>query len=149
MFDLTLKPFNVDLIDECVDLYMETYSKEPWNESWESKDEIISFYKNHCANNYFLGFVAMKDKNIVGVSVGFLKPWIKGMEYYIDDFFVSSGYQRQGLGSKFMNEIKDELIKKNIHAIILSTERDYPSHKFYEKIGFNVLQDTVFLGMTF
>ena len=139
----------MDLIDECVDLYMKTYSQEPWNETWESRDVVVRFFKNHYANNYFCGFVAIKDGKVVAVSTGFLKPWIPGMEYYIDDFFVGYDCQGQGIGSEFMKAIKNELISQNIHAMILSTERDYPAHRFYEKIGFNVLQDTIFLGMEF
>lgn len=149
MSEFIIKQFTIDLIDECTDLYMKTYSQEPWNESWESRDVVVNFYKNHCANNYFLGFVAVQGEDIVGVSVGFLKPWIKGMEYYIDDFFVCPDYQGQGIGSKFMTAIKSELIMQNIHAIILSTEQGYSAHKFYEKVGFFVLQGTIFLGIEF
>jgi GNAT superfamily N-acetyltransferase len=89
---------------------MKTYSLEPWNESWSSRVVVEDFYKNHFKNNYFKGFVICKDESIIGVCVGFLKPWIKGMEYYIDDFFVCSDYQGQGIGSQFMTGIKNEMI---------------------------------------
>ena len=149
MSEIIIGKFKIEMLDECVDLYMKTYSQEPWNESWESRDIISNFYKNHYANNYFAGFVAIKDEKIVAVSVGFLKPWIKGMEYYIDDFFVSSDYHRQGIGSEFMAGIRKELISQNIRAIILSTERNYPAHKFYETLDFKVLDDTIFLAVEF
>ena len=149
MSDITIRKFTLDMLDECTDLYMKTYSQEPWNESWDSSNIISDFYKNHYANNYFIGFVAIKDEKIVGVSVGFSKPYIKGMEYYIDDFFVPTGYQRQGIGSKFMTAIKNELIAQNIHAIMLGTERNYPSHKFYESLGFKASEDTITLFITF
>jgi GNAT superfamily N-acetyltransferase len=126
---------------------METYSKEPWNEHWESKTVFENFYKNHIANNYFLGYLAMKDEKIVGVNVGFLKPWIKGMEYYIDDFFVVPEYHRQGIGSEFMAGIKNELAAQNVRAIILSTQRGYPAHKFYENNGFTVIEDSIVLAV--
>ena len=149
MSEIITRKFTMDMLDECVDLYMKTYSQEPWNESWDSRDVVADFYKNHYANNYFLGFVAMKDGKIVGVSVGFLKPYIRGMEYYIDDFFVSTDYHRQGIGSKFMTAIKNELISQKIHAIMLNTERGYPSHKFYESIGFQTEGDMVILFASF
>ena len=149
MNDIKIKNITFEMLDECADLYMNTYSQEPWNESWSSKDVVVNFYKNHYENNYFRGFVAIKNETIVGVSVGFLKSWIKGMEYYIDDFFIRPDYQGQGIGSKFMKAIKDELILQNIHAIILCTERDYPAYKFYEKMGFKSFQDTIYLGIEF
>ena len=149
MDEIIIRKFNIEMLDECVDLYMKTYSQEPWNESWDSRDIVSNFYKNHYANNYFLGFVAIKDEKIVGVSVGFLKPYIRGMEYYIDDFFVSLDYHRQGIGSKFIEAIKNELISEKIHAIMLNTERGYPSHKFYESVGFKTYEDTVILIASF
>jgi ribosomal protein S18 acetylase RimI-like enzyme len=128
---------------------MKTYSEEPWNESWESSEVVVNFFKNHYSNNYFVGFVAVKNKKIAAVSAGFLKPWIKGMEYYIDDFFVGIDYHRQGIGSTFMSAIKNELIAQNIHAIMLNTEREYPAYKFYESMGFTADKSAVILYATF
>jgi len=71
------------------------------------------------------------------------------MEYYIDDFFVSIDHHRQGIGAKFMTAIKDELIAQNIHAIILNTERGYPSHKFYLNLGFEAAEESIILYATF
>ena len=147
MKEIVIRSFTLDILSECSDLYMKTYSQEPWNERWSSRDVVDDFYRNHFTNNYFLGFVAYKDESVIGVCVGFLKPWIKGMEYYIDDFFVRSDYQGQGIGSEFLALVKSELVSQNIHAIILSTQRGYPAHKFYEKMGFSVLEDTIFLGI--
>lgn len=149
MSEVTIQEFNIELLDECVDLYMKTYSHAPWNESWESRDIISSFIKNHYANNYFIGFVAKKYNKVVGVSIGFSKPWIKGMEYYIDEFFVDIDHHRQRIGSKFMAGIKEELISKDIHAIILNTERGYPSQAFYESIGFKIEESMIILDISF
>jgi len=77
MSEIVVRTFDLGMLDDCVDLYMKTYSQEPWNETWDSRNVVASFYKNHYANNYFLGFAAVRDGEIVGVSVGFLKPYIK------------------------------------------------------------------------
>ena len=149
MNELIIQKFDLKRLDECVELYMKTYSQEPWNESWESKNVVIDFIKNHCKNNYFIGFIALLNEKVIAVSLGYKKPWINGMEYYIDEFFVSADYHRQGIGAKFMTAIKNDLMTQNIHAIILSTQRNYPAHKFYESLGFNVLEDTIFLAVEF
>jgi GNAT superfamily N-acetyltransferase len=147
--EVTVQRFDIDRLKECVNLYMKTYSREPWNESWESMDVVKNLFINHYKNNYFIGYIAIKNEKVVGVSLGFTKPWIKGLEYYIDEFFIDPDYQRQGIGSKLMTCIKDELIAMDIHAIILATNRGYPAHTFYEKEGFNVLESLIFLGMEF
>ena len=149
MDELKIQKFDIRRLDECVDLYVKTYSQEPWNESWESKNVVRDFIKNHYENNYFIGFIALFNGKIVAVSLGYKKPWIKGMEYYIDEFFVSPDYHRQGIGLKFMTAIKGDLISQNVRAIILSTEHNYPAHKFYESLGFEVLEDTILLATEF
>ena len=149
MQDITVQPFHLGLLDECVELYEKTYSRAPWNESWESKNIIAGFMKNHYANNYFRGFVAMQGNRVAGVSLGFLKPWINGMEYYIDEFFVDIEHHRQGIGSKLMSEIKKSLLAEDIHAIILSTERGYPAQSFYESLGFTVEETAIILEVSF
>ena len=149
MDKMTIRKFAAEMLDECAELYMSTYAQEPWNESWESKDVVADFFRNHFANNYFLGFVAVADEKIIGVSTGFLKPWIRGMEYYIDDFFVGNDYQRQGVGKQFMAGIKGELLSQNIHAIMLNTERSYPAYAFYTNVGFISDDSTVVMYSSF
>ena len=68
------------------------------------------------------------------------------MEYYIDQFCVKADYQRHGIGGRFL-----ELIEKNIHAngmnaIILNTEKGFPSEKFYLKNGFCSFEELVILA---
>ena len=149
MNTVKIRKFTSEMIDECADLYMKTYAQEPWCESWESRDVVVDFYKNHINNNYFIGFVAEKDKRIVAISVGFAKPWIKGLEYYIDDFLVCPDHHRQGIGIAFMDAIKSELAAQNIHAIILNTERGYPAQKFYEKCGFESAESSIIMYSVF
>jgi Acetyltransferases len=134
------------MIDECVDLYMDTFSKEPWNDEYESRQQVVDFFNNHFKNNYFLGYVAIIDKKIIALSIGMKKPWIKGMEYYIDEFCVSHLMQGQGIGSEFLKEIEILNEADGIDGMILNTEKGYPSHNFYIKNGFKTINDLIVLG---
>lgn len=134
------------MIDECVDLYMDTFSKEPWNDEYESRQQVVDFFKNHIKNNYFLGYVAIVDKKIIALSIGMKKPWIKGMEYYIDEFCVSYLMQGQGVGSQFLKEIEKITEVEGINGMILNTEKEYPSYNFYIKNGFKSINDLIVLG---
>ena len=49
---------------------------------------------------------------VIAMSLGSKKPWINGMEYYIDQFCVKAELQRHGIGRRFL-----ELIEENIHAV--------------------------------
>lgn len=134
------------MIDECVDLYIDTFSREPWNDVFESRVQVLNFFNNHIKNNYFLGYVAIIDEKITALSIGMKKPWIEGMEYYIDEFCVSYSMQGNGIGSEFLKEIEKMNELKGVNSIILNTEKGYPSYDFYIKNCFDLISDLVVLG---
>ena len=51
---LKLQRINKELVDKCVDLYIETFSKEPWNDVYESREQVVKLFNNHLNNNYFV-----------------------------------------------------------------------------------------------
>jgi GNAT superfamily N-acetyltransferase len=87
----------------------------------------------------------MLDRKIVALSAGMKKPWVKGMEYYIDEFCVSHKMQGKGIGSRFMKAIEENIRRKGLGGIILNTEKGFPSQRFYEKNGFKVIKDMIIL----
>lgn len=133
-------------LDECVDLFIDTFTREPWNDEYDSKEQVENFFINHMKNNYFLGYIGLIDEKVVALSLGMKKPWIVGMEYYIDEFCIGHEFQGKGIGSMFIKKIEDSLADENINGMILNTERGYPSYEFYIKNGFTVLGDLVILG---
>lgn len=146
MEDLFLLKINKQMLEECVDLYIETFTKEPWNDIYESREQVVKFFNNHYYNNYFIGYVALLDDKMVALSIGMKKPWIKGFEYYIDEFCVSYEMQGRGIGSWFIKAIEEDVQKQGINGMMLNTEKDYPSRKFFEKNGFITLGDLIVLG---
>lgn len=129
------------MINDCVDLYIETFTKEPWNDIYESRKQVVELFNN----NYFVGYAALLDDKVVALSIGMKKPWIEGFEYYIDEFCV--GYEMQGraIGSWFIKAIEEDIKEQGMNAMILNTEKNYPSQKFYEKNGFKTLSDLIIL----
>ena len=74
MEELILLEIKKHMIDDCVDLYIETFTKEPWNDIYESREQVARFFDNHFNNNYFVGYVALLDNKIVALSIGMKKP---------------------------------------------------------------------------
>ena len=146
MKKLVLLEMKKHMINNCVDLFIDIFTKEPWNDVYESREQVVSFFNNHFNNNYFLGYVAMLDDKIVALSLGMKKPWMEGMEYYIDQFCVSYKMHGRGIGSWFMKEIEESIKNQGMNGIILHTEKGYPSQMFYEKNGFKIINDLIVLG---
>ena len=146
MDNIKLLKIEEKMFDACVDLYMDTFSKEPWFDVYDSRNQVLNFFTNHYNNNYFVGYGGYLNDQLVALSIGMKKPWIKGFEYYIDEFCVSHQLQGKAIGSWFIKAIEDDIKKQGMNAIILNTEKDYPAQKFYEKNGFKVLEDLIFLA---
>jgi ribosomal protein S18 acetylase RimI-like enzyme len=112
-------------------------------------DDVRRMLESFSGMNSFTGYVLKDGESIISFSIGFIKPYINGNEYYIDQFCVDPFYQGQGIGSSFMEQIKNDLGEKGIHVAMLCTEAGYPAYDFYVKNGFSELADTRFLAAEF
>jgi len=143
---LRMEELNKAKLEQCVDLFIDTFSRDPWNDVYESREQVVAFFENHLSNNYFLGYVGFVAEEMVALSLGMKKPWINGMEYYIDEFCVSNTYQGKGYGGQFMQAINKDILQKGLNACILNTEKGFPSEKFFIKQGFEVLENNIVLA---
>lgn len=82
---------------------------------------------------------------MIAISLGMKKPWINGMEYYIDQFCVKTDLQGKGIGSYFLKLIEQDIRTEKMNAIILNTERGFPAEKFYLKNGFKSVDELIIL----
>lgn len=89
---------------------------------------------------------ALKNSEIVGVFsgtklIGFLR-YLTDFEHilYVQDLIVSKEWRRDGIGEKLINNLLDR--HPNIRSILLITDiSDKISNSFYQKIGFNKLEN--------
>ena len=140
--------FSTTMIDECTDLFLKVFALEPWNDRWASRQDAKKYLESHYAFNSFLGYVAVYDGRIVGASFGFIKPWQRGLEYYINEFFVDTAVQGKGVGTLLLKQIAADIKGKNMNAIILTTQKAFPAYGFYVKNGFTEIAGEVFLGIS-
>lgn len=145
MENIKVVKMKYEMLNKCVDLFIETFTREPWNDVYDSKEQVINFFNNHYNNNYFVGYVALLNDEIVALSMGIKKPWIQGFEYYIDEFCVDYKHQGKGIGSMFVMAIEEDIKTLGMNGIILNTENGYPSHDFYLKNGFKVINNMIVL----
>ena len=127
-------------------MFIDAFSREPWNEQYKSDEEVRRYFTNFLSLDSFLEFVGLEGGRIIALCAGMRKPWLKGVEYYIDQFCVAPEYQGQGIGSRFFAEIEHRIADWGMKGILLNTEKSYPSYDFYHKNGFAEIEGLVIMG---
>ena len=138
--------FNESDLSEVVNVYIEVFSAEPWNDKL-TDNQITSYVNQMTELNTFKGYIVREEgtANLLGAALGFIKPWYMGKEYQLDSFYISNDYQGKGIGTKFLNFIKGQLKNSCIPTIILDTDRGYPAELFYLNNGFEHSNSSVIL----
>ena len=96
------------------------------------------------SNSLTYGF--FEDGKLIGVSMGHIRHWCSGTEYYIDEFFIQTDKQGIGIGTHFLKEIEKGIKEIGLVKIFLQTENNVPAYGFYQKNGFYELKKHVSLA---
>ena len=134
-------------IEKCALTLMKAFKEEPWNENWTYEqaytriDEIMSARVSR-------GYVIYDDDTAVSMLSGRIMTYLGFKELWVDEFSVHPDYQRQGIGTKMIEYVREQLKQETekISYIVLNTERGYPSVKFYEANGFKADESLVFMA---
>lgn len=106
---MTISKLSEEYLETCVDLFIEVFTKEPWNDVYESREQVVAFFRSHMDNNYFIGYILAEGDSVIALCLEMKKPWFKGMEYYIDQFCVRPDLQHKGIGTHFLTLIEQEI----------------------------------------
>lgn len=142
--DYHISKLNESHVDAVASLYVDVFSREPWNEKNDYK-EIVLYIERMLSLNSNQSFLYTENDQLIGVALGFVKPWYKGKEYILDTFLIHPNYQKNGRGKIFLSEIKIHLNKQGIEDIALDTDKNTPAERFYLKNGFKPNQESVYL----
>jgi aminoglycoside 6'-N-acetyltransferase I len=138
-----------DAFETVKNLFLDVFSAEPWKDEWKSDDEVSRYIRELTDNSNSLSLALIDDDGcIVAASLGYVFSWWQGREYFIKEFFVSRKCQGQGIGSEFLKTMNGFLLEREIGAIWLITDRDFPAYQFYVKNGFEESEDLVFFSKT-
>lgn len=137
---LTYRTMTSDDLHASADELVAAFAGEPWNEFWTHEqafdriDEIMSARVSR-------GYVCMDGDRCVSMLCGRIMTYQDKKMFWIDEFSVHPDYQRQGIGSRMMVVLRQELLKEpqSINHMALVTTRGFPSVGFYEKNGFVIL----------
>ncbi len=124
-------------------LYKNAFRGEPWNDDWSDEAQLTEYTKEISGSYNALNYGLLIDGELVAMSVGMIRHWWEGTNYNIEEFCVSPDLQGQGVGSRFMKMIEDDILNRGLCGIFLQTDSDKPSYRFYMKNGFGELDKHV------
>lgn len=82
----------------------------------------------------------MQDENVVGVALVLIIHSLDARYLRIEDFCIGASHQRVGLGSEFFKLIIKASKHLGCDSILLGTQKDFPSNRFYLKASFREIE---------
>lgn len=117
-----IKKLGVEHLEEVKSLFVEVFTKEPWNDDWSDAAQLDNYILDLIgqSNSVTLGYFL--EDEMVGLSMGRIKHWFSGTEYC------------KSIGLK---------------QIFLQTDQNVPAYEFYKKNDFFQLKEHVAFGKKF
>lgn len=117
-------------------LFKEVFTNEPWNDDWSDEAQLDMYIFDLIGQSFSLTYGLYDKDELIGLSMGYIKHWFRGTEYYIDELCIRTDRQGSGAGSFFISQIEKEIGKIGIKKIFLQTDTFAPAYEFYKKRGF-------------
>ncbi len=124
-------------------LFLSVFTAPPWNDDWSDEEQLDHYLRDLTEVRTPLVLGLYEGDELAGVSIGHIRHWCRGTEYFIEEFCVSPHRQGKGLGGTFLSLIEEYLKERGLHQIFLMTERHVPAYDFYRKHGFEELKEHV------
>lgn len=140
---LKLRELSIEDIEMVKKFFTAVFTKEPWNDDWSNEEQLHAYITDLTGNRNSLTLGFFEGDDMVGLSMGHIKHWYEGTEYYIDELCIKSEVQGKGYGTQFVLEIKKCVKAKGMTNIFLLTENNVPAYQFYKKNGFSEIENHV------
>ena len=127
------------LLSRAAALFREAFAGEPWNDDWSDEAQLLEYIKDISMSRNALNYGIMIDGELAAAALGSVRHWWEGTNYNIEEFFIAPNLQGQGLGTRFMELIEEDIKKRGLAGIFLQTDSDKPAYRFYKKNGFGDL----------
>lgn len=142
-----VKELSINELSEVSKVFLEVFSSYPWYDKWESDVQLHNYLIEIMGNNNSLSFGLYIGDELIGICLGVTYSWFMGREYSIKELCIKREFQGRGVGKKFISEVENKIVDKEITNICLMTDRGTRACEFYLRNAF-VEKNTVFLFKT-
>lgn len=132
---MTIQPVTENDIENCAQIFVQTYNQAPWNYQWDHKD-ALNYLAEYYSSAQFKGFILYDNDVFAGAMFAHTKTWWTGRQLYIDELFIIPNAQGKGYGKALMNYAEQYALENGLGTITLMTHKYMPSMKFYEKLDY-------------
>lgn len=136
--------FENEHLNESAKLFVETFSKEPWNEPW-SFESAKKRLNDVILTPGFKGAILKEDEKIEGVILGNLEQWYDGEHFCVKEFFVDSSSQGKGTGKKLLNALENMLMESEVGLVHFWTMKGSTAEVFYNKRGYEIPKELIMM----
>ena len=126
-------------------LILEIFSGELWNDVW-SDEQLCRYVQELLVGSGALAWGLYEAGRLIGISLGRVKHWCAGTEYWIEEFGIHPQRQGCGLGSRFLAQVEALVRERGLSGIVLLTQRTVPAYRFYQRNGFAQQPEQVFFA---
>lgn len=140
---MKLEKLSLDNKEQIKRLFQTVFMGEPWNDDWSDEKQLDRYIIDLIGNPNLLTLGLIEKDKYIGMSLGSIRHWYSGTEYYIEEFFVLPELQGKGIGSEFINLMEEYLKEIDIHTIFLQTDNHMPAYSFYKKKNFVELKEHI------
>lgn len=144
----TIVPITLDKMEQCIQLYVNVFNSEPWNEKWTyevARERLTDLF--HTPK--FLGFLLYDNGKLIGFIAGNSKKTYKGLTFYLAELCINNQIQGKGYGSKLLLYLEDELKKRHIQSLYLLTSNGGLAEAFYLKNDYTLNEDRIVMKKNF
>jgi aminoglycoside 6'-N-acetyltransferase I len=121
-------------------LFRDVFTNAPWYDDWSDTEQLDAYITDLAGQPRSLTLGYFEGNRLAGLSMGYIKHWYSGTEYYLDELCVARHLQGKGIGSRFLEAVEAWLSENGIRQIFLQTEHNVPAYQFYLNHGFHELQ---------
>ncbi|SCX85053.1 GNAT family N-acetyltransferase [Butyrivibrio sp. INlla14] len=132
---MTVLDLDETYLEKIKELFQSVFSAPPWNEDWDD-DQLDNYIRELMEVRQPIFYGLFEGDELIGMSLGRVKHWCGGTEYFIEEFCIRRDYQDKGNGKKFLSLIEEKIKAQGLNTIFLMTERTQPAYEFYKHIGF-------------
>ena len=124
-------------LEQIKDLFRRVFMSPPWNDDWSDDEQVTRYLVELMEVRGPLILGLYDNDSFIGVSIGKIKHWCRGTEYFIEELCIDCDQQHKGYGKEFFRLIELYLKDIGINQIFLMTDRHMPAYDFYRKLGFD------------